>query len=402
MPDTKPPVRILHLEDSPRDAVMIADLLEAEGVHCAISTAANRKQFEEALCGPDFDLILCDFNLAGFDGLSALRLAREKHPETPVIIVSGAIDSEEAVACLKAGATDYLLKQRLERLPSAVIRALEEAQEQRLRRRAEEELRALNADLERRVRERTAELQTALEEAQQAKTLLLRNDKLASLGRMCAGLIHEINNPLNYAAQGLFLLGLDSDDLPEEKRGKFMETLKDVKEGIARVSRIVSDLRGFTKAADNGSQSFQLKPMVETTLRFFSHEFKDGASIKVEVPDEIMVCGYPNHVAQVIVNILQNALDAEYAPGVLPEVSLSASCADQQVIIRIRDNGQGIPPENLGNIFDPFFTTKDVGSGMGLGLAICHSIMEDHGGSIEVHSEPGVFSEFMLIFPSAS
>ena len=119
---------------------MIADLLDAADRNCQIVCASNRKQFNEALKQPGFDLILCDFNLPDFDGLSALKQAKEKYPEIPVIIVSGAIDAGEAGECLKSGATDYLLKQRLERLPSAVQRAVEEAKEHRQRKQAEAEL----------------------------------------------------------------------------------------------------------------------------------------------------------------------------------------------------------------------------------------------------------------------
>src|ERR1017187_10113813 len=123
MSDNKNTIRILHLEDSARDAALIHDLLDATGGHYEMIRAENREQFEAALEQPGFDLVLCDFNVSDFDGLSALKLSKQRLPETPVIIVSGAIDAEEAVECLKNGTTDYLLKQRLERLPSAVERA---------------------------------------------------------------------------------------------------------------------------------------------------------------------------------------------------------------------------------------------------------------------------------------
>ena len=141
MAENRPPVRILHLEDSARDADLIRILLNAAGSRCEMIRAAHRAQFEEALERGGFDLILCDFNLAGFDGLSALKLAKAKHPAVPVIIVSGALDAEEAVECLRAGATDYLFKQRLERLPSAVQRALDEAHAQAQRQESEARLR---------------------------------------------------------------------------------------------------------------------------------------------------------------------------------------------------------------------------------------------------------------------
>ena len=130
----KTPIRILHLEDSPRDAELIRDKLEADGLIVDVQWADTREKFETALAGGvAFDLILCDYNLPGFDGGSALVRAREQQPAVPVIMISGSLNEEQAVQCLHRGATDYLLKQQLERLPSAVRRALQEAKAQRRR-----------------------------------------------------------------------------------------------------------------------------------------------------------------------------------------------------------------------------------------------------------------------------
>ena len=120
------PIRVLHLEDSARDVQYIADLMEEQGLECAMTHTSLRAPFEDALRTQRFDLVICDFSLPDLNGLAALRLVQQLAPGTPVIIVSGAIDSTTAVACLREGATDLLLKDRLERLPSAVIRALDE------------------------------------------------------------------------------------------------------------------------------------------------------------------------------------------------------------------------------------------------------------------------------------
>ncbi len=133
MPGTTPPIRVLHLEDSARDAAIIRDTLESGGPACDVVHVDSRARFESALAGGPFDVIICDFNLPDFRGMAALRLVKDRRPETPVIMVSGAIDPAEAVECLKQGATDYVLKQRLERLPSAVNRAIEEAEQRRQR-----------------------------------------------------------------------------------------------------------------------------------------------------------------------------------------------------------------------------------------------------------------------------
>ncbi len=140
-------LRILHLEDNPRDAEIVADLLAAGGGRYEMILAENRKQFEDALEKTGFELILCDYSLPDFDGLSALKMVREKYPETPVIIISGMIDPSEAVECLKTGAADYLFKERLDRLSSAVHNALTAAAEHRQRLQAEHRLAASESRL---------------------------------------------------------------------------------------------------------------------------------------------------------------------------------------------------------------------------------------------------------------
>ena len=134
-------LRVLHLEDDPLDARLVAYKLEAGELACEIVHVPDREAYEAALAGQIFDLVLCDNNLRDCDGLSALRLSRVKQPDTPVIMISGTLTDDEAVECLKQGATDYVLKQRLQRLPAAASRAIREAAEQRERRKAESDLR---------------------------------------------------------------------------------------------------------------------------------------------------------------------------------------------------------------------------------------------------------------------
>ena len=156
-------LRILHLEDDPADAELVATTLAAEGLMCEFVRCSSRSQFVAAIDGA-YDLILADFALPSFDGVSAQRIARERRPDLPFVFVSGTIGEEVAIERLKDGATDYVLKQRLERLPSAVRRALDEVRERHERRKAESEVRRLNAELEQRVVDRTAQLADAYRE----------------------------------------------------------------------------------------------------------------------------------------------------------------------------------------------------------------------------------------------
>jgi formate hydrogenlyase transcriptional activator len=144
----KCPLQILHLEDEPRDVELIQALLDAEGIRCESVCVDNRAAFCEALEHGGLDLILADYSLPSFDGLTALAIARDKCPDVPIILVSGQLGEELAIDSLKAGATDYVLKQRMSRLVPAVRRAFQEAEEHILRRRAEEELRDALAQLQ--------------------------------------------------------------------------------------------------------------------------------------------------------------------------------------------------------------------------------------------------------------
>ncbi len=134
------PVRVLHLEDSPQDAELIRHQMEEGGLSCDILLVDSKDRFEAALTQEPFDLILCDYDLPGYDGISALKYAQQARPDVPVIMISGTVGDEEAVRCLHLGATDYLLKDRLERLASAVERAIQEAETRRARRLTEAKL----------------------------------------------------------------------------------------------------------------------------------------------------------------------------------------------------------------------------------------------------------------------
>src|SRR4029434_5544035 len=135
-----PPLRILHLEDNPTDAELIQAILETEGIICDVTRVDTQADFFASLEQGGFDLILTDYTLPSFDGLSALKIALEKCPDVPFIFVSGTLGEEVAIEALKIGATDYVLKERLSRIAPSVHRALREAQERTERKRAEEAL----------------------------------------------------------------------------------------------------------------------------------------------------------------------------------------------------------------------------------------------------------------------
>src|SRR5262249_26445094 len=136
-------IQILHLEDSPFDAALILDQLEGGDLPCAITHAMNRSDFENAVKHRRFDVVLCDHNVPGYSGFAALEFAKKHQPEVPVIVLSGALDDEQAVLSLKHGATDFILKERLARLVPAIRRALDEADDRILKAAADNRIREL-------------------------------------------------------------------------------------------------------------------------------------------------------------------------------------------------------------------------------------------------------------------
>jgi two-component system sensor histidine kinase PhcS len=246
-------------------------------------------------------------------------------------------------------------------------------------------------------------LEASLQQLKENEMQLVQSEKLASLGRMSAGIIHEINNPLNFATTGLFTLRKKGKHLAPEQQGEYAEIITDVEEGLKRVQTIVSDLRMFTHPNTEQLDPVPVAEVVTPALRFLSNEWKDVVQIEQQLAERQTIWANKNKLIQVLVNILQNALDAlkekSFTNGEKPTIWITGRLENGQSILSIRDNGAGIDAKHVGKIFDPFFTTKDVGEGMGLGLSISYSIVQEYGGRISVKTESGKFCEFTLEFP---
>jgi two-component system sensor histidine kinase PhcS len=247
-------------------------------------------------------------------------------------------------------------------------------------------------------------LEASLQQLKENEMQLVQSEKLASLGRMSAGIIHEINNPLNFATTGLYTLRKKGKYLATDQQEEYAEIVKDVEEGIKRVQTIVSDLRMFTHPNTEQLDSVKVSEVVTPALRFLSNEWKGHVQIEQKLTESQTIRANKNKLIQVMVNLLQNSLDAlrnkPFANGEIPTIWIEGRLEKGQSILSVRDNGEGIDTKYLGKIFDPFFTTKDVGEGMGLGLSICYSIVQEYKGRISVKTDLGKFCEFTLEFPA--
>ena len=251
--------------------------------------------------------------------------------------------------------------------------------------------------------QRKHELEAALAKLREAEAQLVQQEKMASLGVLSAGIIHEINNPLNFAMTNLFALRKHIAALPPAQQAEITEILSDIEDGLTRVKNIVSDLRLFTHPDSGGLEPVNLQEAVQAALRYLSGEMPESVRVEVQIPPGFMVKANRNKLVHVLINLVENSLDALRLKSFgteTPCIRITAHAERERIRLQVWDNGPGIAPEHLPRVFDPFFTTKDVGQGTGLGLSICYRLLQECQGTIQVQSEPGRYCLFTLEFPA--
>jgi signal transduction histidine kinase len=329
------------------------------------------------------DLIVLDLMLPEMDGLEVCRRIRTDAKPRPsrIMLLTARADDQSKLTALENGANDFLTK------PFSTVEVLT-----RLRNLLE------NARLERDLAVRNARLEQTLKDLEATQAQLIQSEKLNALGSLSAGLLHEINNPLNYSLTALQLLGSDPSIQGDEL---MREIVGDIQEGMDRIRTIVSDLRAFAYPTEAEKQgAFDLNEAVESALRFTAHELK-GIEVIQELPAPAWVLGSKSHLTQVFINLLANAAKATGAmtDGRVGTIRIVGEERDGRLWVRVSDNGVGMDEQTLGRIFDPFFTTRDVGEGMGLGLSICHTIVSNHQGRLTATSRPGEGTELTFDLP---
>ena len=389
-------MRVLIAEDEPVSRRLLQSYLQKWGYE--VTVAQDGDEAWQLFEAGDTPIVITDWMMPGLDGLELIRRIRGA-PRTGyvvTILLTARAQKEDLVEGMEAGADDFLTKPF-------------DRDELRVRLRAAERIIGLEQSL--------AEQNRMLRETQAA---LVQTEKLASLGRLAAGVAHEINNPIAYVTNNLAVLRRDTQAalaaLDAYRRGDGAEAARVEKEadlayfyqtfarmcdktleGLHRVRDIVRNLRDFARLDEAEFKEADLNAAVETTIEIVGFQARERG-VRVDTAFEPLppVLCHPGKVNQVFLNLLVNAIQAS-EPGGAVVIRTRAEAAG--VVVEVRDDGCGIRPEHRSKLFEPFFTTKPVGQGTGLGLSVSFGIVRDHGGAIEVESEVGRGSTFRVRLP---
>lgn len=327
-------------------------------------------------------VVLLDWMMPGKDGLSVCSDLRAEPglADLKIMLLTARIDEGSKIQALRAGADDFLTKP----FSSAEVKT-----------RVLNLLRSSQLQMELRVR--NTELSETLTKLQRTETLLIQSEKMNALGSLSAGLLHEINNPLNYTLTALsFARKIESAQGPEIR-----EILADIGEGMQRIRDVITHLKNFAYPEKPGTETFfHLSEAFESARKILSNEIA-GIAVEVEIPETLLVRGQKTQITHVFMNLLSNAGKAlaDLPPEAEKKIFARAAASAGTLTVEFSDTGRGIPDAVLGRVFEPFFTTREVGSGMGMGLSICHTILEAHGGTIAAGNTPGGGAVFTFTLP---
>ncbi|HSS96062.1 MAG TPA: response regulator [Terriglobales bacterium] len=368
------PLRVLFIEDSDDDATLQVRLLQQAGYavdHTRVDSAdALKAQLEKT-----WDIIISDYSMPHFKGTDALKLVRDKGLEAPFIFVSGTIGEDTAVAALKCGAQDYLMKSQLNRLIPAVQRELREVQERKERQRLELQVHQLQ--------------------------------RFEAIGRLAGGVAHDFNNVVG-AIMGWADIGYGEATAGSQLQDRFAK----IRAQAERAATLTRQLLAFARRQVLTPCNTNLNELTKEEISLLRNVIGARIEIKMNLaPNLHVIWADPGQVEQVLMNLCLNARDAMPDGGTLTiETSNVEVGEDYQllhayavpgsyVLLKVMDTGTGMDAVTLEHIFEPFFTTKSMDKGTGLGLATVYGIVKQHKGFIDVDSTPGKGTTFRAYLP---
>jgi signal transduction histidine kinase len=379
---TPRPLRVLIADDSEDDVLIVLHALRKAGYEPHCERVCNAPGMQAALQKRAWDIVISDYEMPGFGGFEALALLKDSGQDLPFILVSAVVSEETAVAAMKAGAHDFIMKRKLARLAPAIERELREAQTRAARKAAEAALRHSEAQL------------------RQAQ-------KLEAVARLAAGVAHDFNNLLTAISghSALLLTQLD----PGDARRKNAEQIEKC---AYRAAALTRQLLTFSRKQAIQPRVLQLNDVIRNIERMLKRLIGEDVEFHATLdPAAGCIKADPGQLEQVIMNLAVNARDAMPYGGKIMATTANITSDEsrgkavpdlkpgQWVMLAIADTGTGMTEGVKAHLFEPFFTTKPPGKGTGLGLATCFGIVKQSSGHIEVESELGKGTTFKLYFP---
>ena len=366
-------IRIFLLEESEKDCQLIESELVSKGLKFTIRRQASLDSFLKALSHDIPDVILSDYTHDDFDGLSALKEVRKLKLDVPFIFVSWPVHEDSVIEAIRAGATDYVLKSQISRLPLSVTRAIKEAAEHR--------------------------------ELKETEELLVDQERLGALGKMASGIAHDFNNALMPIVGFTEILLGNSKNLEDKK--KLEEYLGLIHTSSQDAMKIVARLRDFYRKRQKTEvfRPVDIRQVVEQAVLLTRPKWREealshGVAIRVdtEVLDLPKISGFDSALREVFMNLIFNAVDAMPRGG---EISIHGRREQNYLVLDVADTGVGMTEQVRKHCLDPFFTTKGL-HGTGLGLAMVYGAIKRHEGILEVRSTLGKGSIFTIRLPVLS
>jgi len=375
-------LRVLVADDSENDVVILLHGLRKAGYapqHRRVSAAAAMRA---ALQEQSWDIVISDYEMPGFGGFEALQVLKESGQDLPFILVSAVVSEETAVAAMKAGAHDFIMKSKLARLWPAIERELREAHTRAAKKSAEDALR-------------------------KSEDQLRQAQKLEAVARLAAGVAHDFNNILTaIGGHGEMLLARLEEADPKRKNVEQIAQCANMAAGLTR------QLLTFSRKQVIEPRVLQLNEVIQNLQKMLRRLIGEDLEFNVDLDPAVgHIKADPGQMEQVIMNLVVNARDAmphggklvvKTACDILKNGRLKAMTGFQPgpcVLLSVSDTGTGMSEEVKAHLFEPFFTTKPAGKGTGLGLATCFGIIKQSSGHIEVESELGKGTTFKLYFP---
>lgn len=405
-------IRVLLLEDNSVEAKIIQRILSLrvepgyEVTH-APQLAEGLKKLNSAV----YDLVLVDLSLPDSEGLNTFLEVQKQVPDLPIIVLTGHDDETLAVETLRRGAQDYLVKAEAD--AKALLRVMRYAME---RKKIEIQLKKAKEALERDEKvlfDMLKSIKKSNDDLKSTQLQLIQAEKLEVVGRLAAGVAHEVKNPL-----AMLRMGIDyfSKEIPADNT-KALFMLKSMVEAVKRADNVIREMLDFSSLQQAQIGPEDLHEVLEKSLQLMKHEIDKRHTNIVRQFDSrsITVPMDKNRIIQVLINLIGNAMDSMQTGG---EVTIKTYIqklekvggfvghrkddiflpGDTVAVIEISDAGPGIPEDMLAKIFDPFFTTKRAEGGTGLGLSVVKSIIQLHGGAIMIQNKPdkGAIATIML------